>query len=195
MEVKYEKIDTNGSKLNIYIDGELWRCVKTSYFEKKMGSLSKSKNFKKEFETLEKKKILSVSLYLLSRRNYLKNEWLTKMKNKLFSYHLLDEMFKEHLTPYFDEEKEVKRRIEEYLSAGKGKRWIQMKMQTDLCLKKGDFESLLYELCSEEAEIEKIRSIEKSRNLLTIKGREKAIAFFLRRGFSYHFIQKAFLSL
>lgn len=193
MEVKYEKVDTNISKLNIYIDGELWRCVKASYFEKKIGALLKGENFKNEFDKLEKKKIISVSLYLLSRKNYLKSEWFSKMKDKLFTYQLLDQVFNEHLTPYFDEEREVKRRIEGYLAAGKGKKWIQMKMHGDLFLEKGVFESFLYELCSQEAEIEKIRAIEQSRNLINSKGKEKTIAFFLRRGFSYNFIKKAFL--
>jgi len=193
MEVKYEKTDGFNSKLTIYIDGELWRSVKASYFERKMGALLKKNDFKKEFELLEKKKILSVSLYLLSRKNYLKNEWVSKMQEKLFSQPLLDEVFTQYLLPYFDEEREVKRRIEEYLRAGKGKKWISIKMHGELSLTKGVFESFLNELCSGEAEIEKIKAIEQSRNLLNVKGKEKTIAFFLRRGFSYQVIQKAIL--
>ena len=193
MEVKYEKIGVNSSKLNIYIDGELWRCVKSSYFERKMGSLLKKCDFKKEFELHEKKKILSVSLYLLSRKNYLKNEWLSKMKERLFSQSLLDEVFTQSLLPYFDEEGEVRRRVEGYVRAGKGKKWIQMKLHKDVNLTKGAFEILVDSLCLAEAEIEKIKAIERSRNLLHVKGKDKTITFFLRRGFSYYVIEKALL--
>ncbi|MCH9620976.1 MAG: hypothetical protein S4CHLAM20_03880 [Chlamydiia bacterium] len=193
MEVKTEKTGINNSILKIYVDDNLWKTVKSIYFEKKINSLSKAPDFKKKFIALEKKKILNISLNLLSKRNYLKREWFTKMRDKLFTQSLLEEVFETSLARYFNEEEEVKRRIASYLIRGKGKIWIQQKMRNDISLTSDQFGSMLSTYCSEQEQIEKIKSLEQSRALLEKKGREKTIAFFLRRGFSFHLIQKALL--
>lgn len=191
MEVKYEKKGINLSEIAIYINNLPWRVVKTSYFEKKLPRLIKSGDFKKEFKSLEKKKIINVSVYLLSKRSYLKKEWFSKMKDKLFDQALLETVFQEHLSPYFNEGEELERRVNSYLARGKGKRYISQKLSPYLSISRSEFEELLHTLCPQGSLVEKIQSIESTRNLLNIKGREKTIAFFLRRGFSYDDINKA----
>jgi SOS response regulatory protein OraA/RecX len=191
MEVKTEETGINNSQLKIYIDNELWKTVRSLYFLKKMPVLVKSPDFKKKFEKLEKKKIINISLMLLSKRSYLKREWFSKMKLKLFTPKLLEEVFDDHLSPYFSEDEEVKRRIESYVRQGKGKRWIQQKMSPHLTMDQSQFQTCLQELCTAEGEVEKIREMESIRQLVHKKGRDKAIAFFLRRGFSFSSVKQA----
>ena len=193
MEVKTVETGINNSQLKIYIDNELWKTVRSLYFLKKMPTLVKSPDFKEKFEKLEKKKIINISLMLLSKRSYLKREWFAKMKLKLFTPKLLEEVFDDHLSCYFGEDEEVKRRVESYVRQGKGKRWIQQKMSPHLTMSQSQFQSCLQELCTAEGEIEKIREMESIRQLVNKKGRDKAIAFFLRRGFSYNSIRNAIL--
>jgi SOS response regulatory protein OraA/RecX len=194
MEVKFERTGLGHCKINIYIDDFLWRTVKTSYYEKRLPELIKSGNFKEKFAELERKKCINVSVYLLSKRSYLKKEWISKMLDKLFPAFLLEAVYEEHLSPYFDEEEEVRRKIVSYLGRGKGKSWIKQKIKPHLSLSEDLFSSMLYEYCSDDAVIEKIVSIESTRNLINTKGRDKTIAFFMRRGFSYHLISKALFS-
>jgi SOS response regulatory protein OraA/RecX len=194
MEVKFERTGLGQCKINIYIDDFLWRTVKTSYYEKRLPELIKSGNFKEKFAELERKKCINVSVYLLSKRSYLKKEWISKMLDKLFPAFLLEAVYEEHLSPYFDEEEEVRRKIVSYLGRGKGKSWIKQKIKPHLSLSEDLFSSMLYEYCSDDAVIEKIVSIESTRNLINTKGRDKTIAFFMRRGFSYHLISKALFS-
>lgn len=191
MEVKFTKTGLNNCKTNIYIDDLLWKTVKTSYYEKRLPTLIKSKNFKEKFAELERKKCINVSVYLLSKRSYLKKEWAAKMQEKLFPLSLIEAVYNDLLSPYFDEKEEVKRRIESYLSRGKGKIWIKQKIKPYLSLSEELFSSMLYDYCSDESVTKKIQSIESSRNLLAVKGRDKTIAFFMRRGFTYPLIVKA----
>ena len=185
MEVKTEKIGIKNSQLKIYIDNQHWKTVRALYFERKIPKIIKSTDFKKKFNELERKKILHISLMLLSKRSYLKQEWFSKMKLKLFSPSLLEEVFEQHLKCYFDEDEEVMRRIEGYLRQGKGKRWILQKMSPFVSLSKSQFDSYLTQFCSTQDQIKQIQSIEQTRNLIQKKGRQKVIQFFLRRGFSY----------
>lgn len=195
MEVKFEKKGLRPSKLNIYIDNFLWKVVKASYFERKLAKLAKEEGFKEKFLKLERKKCLEIAVYLLSKRGYLKKEWEKKMHDRFFPKELVEDIYQTYLTPYFDENEEVRRRMESYLAAGKGERWIKQKMKPHISLTDAEFNAFLYTTCSEDAVIEKIQRVESSRNLLATKGRDKTIAFFMRRGFSYHHIQQALWAL
>ena len=193
MEVKTQKSGT-GLKLNIYIDDVLWKTVKSSYFERRIPRLIKSGDFKDQFIKLEKKKALEIASILLEKRSYLKKEWVAKMELKLFSLPVIHEIFDEYLSPFFNEEEEVRLRLEVYYSKGKGVRWIEHKMRPHLSLSNTKFQSLIEEIFSKEKIIQNIRDIEEKRELIAKKGREKTIAFFLRRGFSYNDVATALFS-
>lgn len=194
MEVKYSKSGINYSNLEIYIDNILWKVVKSSYFEKKMLLFINSGNFKNEFITFEKQKALEISLILLEKRSYFKKEWLKKMQSKLFDKCLLEEIYQEFLYPYFNEQEEIKRRLEIYYAKGKGIKWVKNKLIPEISLPIEYFNNVLHEVFSEENIINKIRNIEEKKAILKAKGREKTIAFFLRRGFKYNHIAKALLN-
>ena len=179
MEVKYEINSINSLFLDVYVDEVLWKVVKSSYFIKKMPSLIKSINFKEEFLKLERKKALNVSLYLLSKRGYLKKEWEKKMQEKMFPSIILEEVYIDHLSSYFNEEEEVKRRLMDYYSRGKSLWWAKMKLSGDLYLNRKEFDRFCSEIFSEDRIVEKIRDIERRRLSLKLKGRDKTIAFFL----------------
>lgn len=191
MEVKIEKTGLNNSELIIYIDNNPWKRVKTLYYERKIKKILNDPNFKEKFIKLEVKKCLDISLWLLSKRSYLKKEWEQKMRDKLFPKKVAEEVFQKSLHPYFNEEEEIIRRITSYLNRGKGKTWIRQKLTPLTYLCQSHFQELLNDLCNEEEELLQVQKLLHSRNLLEKKGRDKSIQFLLRRGFSYSLISKA----
>ena len=191
MEVKCVKREIKPKVIDIYINNYLWKSVYGPYFSRLLVALIKEEGFKEKFVDKERKKLIEVSFSLLARRSYLIAEWKKKMIVKLFDKSLVDRVFEEDLSSYFDEEEEVKRRVEIYAARGKGRAWIEMKMSREISIDQRVFNDLLNEFCSNELSVEKIIEMINSKRVFQEKPRDKIVNFFLRRGYSYQDIKEA----
>lgn len=191
MEVKTVKRGYEDQFLDIYIDNVLYKTVKSKYYLRRLSRIAKDKSFKENFEKLEMKKCLDLSLYLLSKRGYLKKNFIQKMEEKLFPRQVIEKVYQEHLEKYFNEEEDLTRQVSSHIEMGKGRKWLINKYMPLISIEKAKFMDLLDSLLLESCSVTKIHSMITSRSLLEVKGKEKTIAFFLRRGFSYTEILQA----
>ena len=130
MEVKCINREITPKIIDIYINNFLWKSVYSPYFSKLLISLVSEEGFKEKFIENERKKLVEVSLILLARRSYLKIEWEKKMMERMFEGKMIEEVYEKELKKFFfDEKQEVERRIEIYATRGKGRDWIEKKLE------------------------------------------------------------------
>lgn len=191
--MKIQGIDNERDKniLDLFVDdiyiGKLLKSFFVKYLSlpKNVNSIEEGRTWFYETERMRAKNYL---LYLLSRYGYHSSQLRIKLKNKLISKIVTDDVLAT-VSPYLDDDRWVELKIKRYFMKGYGAKVIQFKLQSlgvfvDLDMVQSQF--------TEENQKEKVLLLLEKRSCLSegIFNKQKAIAFLMRRGFDYDLIKE-----
>lgn len=190
MNVEYVPHPDSPYLLVVFIDGEEWRAIHTSLFGKRP-NLPMAENlalFEEAFNRLELEKAKQYAVKCLARKQYLSHE----LKKKLSEVHVSESTVSKaiaHFTQlgYLND----KDWIQQFISKQSGRRYGPKAIAQKL-RQKGVSGSQIPSLQTPSDETKQVRQILqtrfKSRDLSIPKEKQRAIAFLLRRGFSFSLI-------